>query len=285
MIMVVALWAVTFACGWSGRVGGEATSTTTVSEDSLTAAYPGSTRHAVPPGTERLGTVVVLHGSEGGQGPVAPFLARTLAQQGFEGFAFCWFDCEGTPQRIHHVPLDRTEQFLARVRDEVGTNRAVVLVGISRGAEHALLLASLLGETELLDGLAVHAGSDTVVTSFDPQTGRPVVGADGFDAAWTWRGEPVPGERALPWGSGPRIAIERFPGPLFLSHGERDALWPVSRTRALEGARRGLQDVVTETHYWPDDGHVLGRESTRAFLKALTEFLQTTAGSGSRVGP
>ncbi len=215
--------------------------------------------------------VVVLHGSEGGRAPFAPWLARSLADAGFEAAAFCWFGCEGLPDRIQRVPLDRTVEFLTWFEAGPAKGLPVVLYGASRGAEHALLLGSLLGGTGLVDGLAAHAGTDTVVVGFDPATQGPIVVEGGYDAAWTRQGAPLFGERAMPFGSGPPIAIERYQGPVWLSHGERDPLWPADRSRRLAAARGTLP---TELHLWPGEGHVLqSPANVQALLASLSAFV------------
>jgi dienelactone hydrolase len=219
--------------------------------------------------------VVVLHGSEGGSAPYAPWLAAELARRGFVAAAFCWFGCEGTPDRIQRVPLDHTVDFLTWFQDGPARGLPVVVYGASRGAEHALLLASLLGDTKLVAGVASHAGTDTVVAGFDPRTMGPITTDGGYDAAWTWRGEPLYGERAMPFGSGPRLAIERYPGPVWLSHGELDPLWPASRSRALVKARGALP---TELHTWPGEGHVVqSRDTVEALLASLVAFANARA--------
>lgn len=65
---------------------------------------------------------------------------------------------------IVDVPLDRTVDALQALREHPATGK-VGLYGVSRGAEHALLLASILakaGSTSYPDAVAVHAASDHV---------------------------------------------------------------------------------------------------------------------------
>lgn len=238
-------------------------------------AYHG-TRIYRPLG-EPQGAIVVLHGSEGGSQPYAPLLAKRFAQEGLVAASFCWFDCGAdTPAAIDRVSLDRTEDFVAWFASGPATGKPVVLYGASRGAEHALLIASLNGDSALIAGVASHAGSDTVVAAYNPRTGLPVPADDGYEAAWTWHGEPLYGERALPYGSGPPIGIERYPGPVFLSHGESDPLWPAARSHRLQAARdaAGLQ---TESHYWPGEGHILQPAAAEELVQAIVAFSKRVA--------
>lgn len=237
--------------------------------------YPGT--RLFEPAEPAPVAVVVLHGSEGGRAPFAPWLAGELARRGLLAASFCWFGCDTLPERIQHIPLDRTVEFVDWLRAGPASGTPVVLYGASRGAELALLLGSLEASDARVAAVASHAGSDTVVAAFDPATGGPVEAEGGYDAAWTWKGKPLYGERALPYGSGPAIDLARYPGPVFLSHGERDALWPAERSRRLEAARAaaGLPTVV---RYWPDGGHVLqSRKDQVALVDALEAFARSVA--------
>lgn len=242
------------------------------------AGFPGTLVYT--PSQPAHVAVVVLHGSEGGRAPYAPWLASQLADQGFEAAAFCWFGCEGLPDRIQRISLDRTVEFLRWFEEGPAKGLPVVLYGASRGAEHALLLASLLSDTELIDGVASHAGTDTVVAGFDPSTQGPIPIEGGYDAAWIWKGAPLFGERAMPFGSGPRIEIERYPGPVWLSHGDADPLWPADRSRSLARSRGTLP---TEIHLWPGEGHIVqSPENVRAMLASLVAFVSAR---GSEAAP
>ena len=220
------------------------------------------------------GVVVLLHGSEGGQAPYSAYLAKRLADDGYVAAVFCWYDCGGTaPDVIQRVPLERTVAFVDWVRANDGSGLPLTLYGASRGAEHAVLLASLLKADDRLDAVAVHAPSDTVVASFDPATWNAITVDGGYDAAWTWEGEPLYGERSTPpFGTGPRIAIEDYPGPLWLSHGEDDPLWPAVRSRALAGSRTPEQP--TELVVWPDMGHVPSPRQFEEVVGSLEAFLE-----------
>lgn len=248
-----------------------------VSGGTPAAGFSGTTIF-VPTGPPTA-AVVVLHGSEGGQAPYAPWLASHLADNGFVTASFCWFGCDGLPDRVDRVPLDRTVAFLRWFRSGPAEGLPVVVYGASRGAEHALLLASLLGDDALIDGVASHAGTDTVVAAYDPATGGPVLVDGTYDAAWAWKGDLLYGERAMPFGSGPRIAIERYPGPLWLSHGAADPLWPADRSRRLASARGAL---TTEMHVWPGEGHIVqSPANVRALVDSLVAFVARCASGRS----
>lgn len=94
-----------------------------------------------------------------------------------------------------NVPLDRTVEALDALRALPLCSRKVGLYGISRGAEHALLLASLMARDHvgtLPDAIAVHAAPDVVCGAFVGaawrDSGDP--GWQAWDVAervWTWR--------------------------------------------------------------------------------------------------
>ena len=129
---------------------------------------------------------------------------------------------------IIDVPLDRTAEALALLRAHELSGNKIGLYGVSRGAEHALLLASLMardGVAGLPDAIAVHTPPDVICGAFDAKTYRDS-GDPGWQPwdpaqrAWTWRGS---SDELLPTTA---IEIERFGGPLFLSHGTKDRSGP-----------------------------------------------------------
>lgn len=94
--------------------------------------------------------------------------------------------------------------------------------------------------------------------------------ANGFSkCAWCWRGT---SKQLLP---GSPIEIERYRGALFLSHGEKDDVWSVNRTKRLE---KRLRDAGRrpEVHYYPganaspDTGRAEGApDPARRFFSAI----------------
>ncbi|WP_234247147.1 hypothetical protein [Billgrantia desiderata] len=71
---------------------------------------------------------------------------------------------------IVDCPLDRTAQALAALRDFPFVGPRVGLYGVSRGAEHALLLTSLMARDEMPgipEAVAAHSPPDVVCGGFD----------------------------------------------------------------------------------------------------------------------
>lgn len=91
------------------------------------------------------------------------------------------------------VPLDGTEAALTALRAELASfGCGIGLFGVSRGAEHVLLLAQLLAEDDCPgpDAVALHSPPDAAWPAFvvtDFQTGQPWTG-DPQKPAWSWRG-------------------------------------------------------------------------------------------------
>ena len=202
-----------------------------------------------------------------------------LAEEGYAVLVFCWFGCPGKPDQILRIPLEDTVEAITRLRnsDAVG-GKPVGLFGWSRGAEQAVLLASLVQDTATIAAVGVHAPSDTIVASYDPSDESspyeydPETGEWVFAPAWTWQGEPLYGERTDFGEPGPRIRVEDYPGALYLSHGTDDDLWPVTRSQAIESARDAA-GLPTETHYWQGEGHILmDPANVEEFFVTMTAF-------------
>jgi dienelactone hydrolase len=240
---------------------------------------PGSHLYVRPDAIPAPG-ILMLHGSEGGSAPYIGYDAKALAEAGFAVVTFCWFDCPGKPNRIYHIPLEDTLAGLSwlRASSAVG-GRKVGLFGWSRGGEQAVLLASLA--PTMMDTVAVHAPSDTIVASYDPATDDGIYELDPatqqyiYAAAWTWQGTQLYGERQSFSQPGPRIRVEDYLQKLYLSHGEADTLWSVQRSRNIK-ATRDAAGLVTEAHFWPGQNHVLMGSAAQQFLSTMTMYYHQT---------
>jgi dienelactone hydrolase len=240
---------------------------------------PGSRLFVRPDAIPAPG-ILMLHGSEGGSAPYIDDDARPLAEAGFAVVTFCWFGCAGRPNRIYHIPLEDTLAGIAWLRGSAAVGgRRVGLYGVSRGAEQAVLLASL--EPSAMASVGVHAPSDTIVASYDPATEDGIYEQDPssgqwiFAAAWTWKGSPLYGEKDSFSTPGPRIRVEDYPSDMYLSHGVADTLWPVQRSRNIE-ASRTTAGRPTEAHYWDGQDHILMGTAAQQFITTLTAYYHRT---------
>lgn len=229
-----------------------------------------------PPGEGPFPAVMIFHGSEGAWSGWSHRDAVLLAAHGFFAFPF-GYSIGGNGWNagsIEDVPLDRSVEALAALRAFPVVVGKVALYGVSRGAEHALLLASLMardGLDGLPDAVAAHSPPDVICGAFDARhyrdSGDP--GWQPWDPArraWTWRGQ---SDDLLPTTP---IEIERYPGPLFLSHGTADQVWSVEMTRRL-AARLERHGRTPEVHYYEGQDHIPGSAAENEHHEYLLGFL------------
>jgi dienelactone hydrolase len=220
--------------------------------------------------------VMVLGGSEGGIG-MAEELAALLASHGFASMALAYFGAGGLPPLLAEVPIEYLEDAMQRLlrRPEV-SGRGLGVVGISRGGELALLLASTCSHVRAVVGFAA---SSIVWPGFTPGAPRP-------RSAWTHRGRALPFATPRPqpptngngrlellnWFLGalqdePTLAtaaipVERIRGAVLLVSGRDDRMWP-SRWLADRVMQRlaAVSSVRCSSHVhlsYPGAGHGVG---------------------------
>ena len=199
--------------------------------------------------------VVALGGAGGG---LSEGGAKTLASEGFAVLALAYFGIGALPSELVEVPLEYFERALAwlRARPEIDARR-VAVVGNSKGAELALLLAATYPKDV---AAVVGYAPSSMVWQAIPFDREPYYG--GPRSPWSLRGEPLPFvplarplpaelirmtgsffggrplnarpfyERALDAGTfvgAASIAVERIEGPVLLVSGTADGLWPSTR--------------------------------------------------------
>lgn len=249
-------------------------------------AFPGSKIYEPP--TLPAPGIVMLHGSEGGAAGYIDDYAKDLAKRGFVVVTMCWFGCTGKPDKILRIPLESVidiGNWLATSPD-VSAGK-VGLFGWSRGAEMSLLV-SAVSNTSPFKAVAVHAPSDTVVGAFDPAQENtppnyggigeldPKTGKTIPSPSWTWGGKDIWGEPSMDFDTpGPLINVVAYTGPMYVSQGLNDEVWPVTRGKHVVAERNAVSGLVTQSHFWPGEGHVLMNPSDiTTFTNELVTFFQ-----------
>jgi dienelactone hydrolase len=118
----------------------------------------------------------------------------------------------------------------------VARGRRVVLIGGSRGAEAALLIASY--EPRLFDAIVADSPSAYINGAFG-----------GTGAAWTFHGKPLT--------TGTLIPVANIRVPVLLSDGGHDNVWfSAASATTIVQELRGSGDRAPYTNlYYPDAGH------------------------------
>ncbi|MEM1285685.1 MAG: alpha/beta hydrolase [Pseudomonadota bacterium] len=230
-----------------------------------------------PAGDGPYPAILVLHGSEGGLSGWSHRNAVLLAAHGFVAYSHPYSKGGNAwnAGSITDVPLDRTVEALVARRAAPFCTGQGGRYGVSRGAEHALLVASLMAR-DGLDGLpeaiAAHSPADVVCGAFDARRWRDR-GDPGWqvwdpaDRSWTWRGSSDDLTPTTP------IEIERYEGPLFLSHGTADTTWDVSMTKRLE-ERLKANGRSPEVHYYEGQNHIGDSDGENDHHERLLAFFQ-----------
>ncbi len=225
------------------------------------------------------GAVLLLHGSEGGGFGFHDMEGQILAAHGFAALAFTWCGSpaapvSGVPSAVINIDLERSIEAIRWLKNRPELReKQIALCGVSRGAELALILSSLSAlhvEIPRPDAVAVRAPTDTYVPGFS-YNWKSAGGSEPDDPkarAWIWRGKVV-GAIGRP------IPIERYAGPLLLSHGEADEIWSVERTKRLEKRLLKAHRRV-DTFYMPGEKHVLSKKGLYTYRTRLVEFLDRT---------
>ena len=232
---------------------------------------------AADPATASRGAIIVLGGSEGGLGGSSR-MARRLATEGFDAIAVSYFGEPGQAEKLDLVPIEPVDRALAWLNARPGTSEPVAVVGVSKGGELALLVASRNPEIAAV----IAAVPSNVVWAGIDRSGGPV------GSSWTADGQPIPHvpydfshgftgifnlyRDSLP-GASPEaeIPVERIAGPILLVSGQADTLWPSTEMANRVQARlqaHGFTHPVEHLAY-PDAGHAVFGAPVRADAPGL----------------
>ena len=209
------------------------------------------------------GAVIVLGGSEGGLGG-SRNLARRLAAEGFAAIAVSYFGEAGQSPKLNEVPIEPVDRALAWLTARPDIHGPIAIMGVSKGAELALLTAS---RNPAIKAVVVGVPSNVVWAGID-MAGGPV------GSSWTSGGTPLPYAHydfskgftsifnlyndSLPTApADAEIPVEAIAGPVMMISGEADTLWPSSEMARRVEARlhaHGFRYPVVNIAY-PAAGH------------------------------
>jgi dienelactone hydrolase len=206
-----------------------------------------------PPGGGRRAAALVIGGSDGGLTTAG--MAGLLASHGYPAMALAYFREPGLPTTLKDIPLEYFERALTQLRARRDVDpRRVVVIGVSRGGEGALLIGSTY--PKLVHGVVGLVPSDLVYPALD-----------GRSAAWTLHGRPVAHVARQDLGNPDPlddrqalIHAERIAGPILTASGGSDTLWPSA------GFMTALHERLDARHFahphrdldFGEAGHLLG---------------------------
>lgn len=228
-------------------------------------------------------SIIMLHGSEGGSELFNDLEANVLATQGYSVLVLCYFDCNrlltGPRETLKDVEATRVLEAVSWLRARARSNGKVVVYGFSRGAELAMITGSLARTAaDRPDAIIGHSPSDVFNGAWNWNWKEPAcwlckagVGkcseaspesdfrwnpACGDDpdlidhslSAWKINGKAVRDSQ--------HIEIEKYDGPILITSGEKDEVWPVAQTRRIEATLKKA-GRKPEIHYFPEGGHSL----------------------------
>lgn len=259
--------------------------------------FPGSRLYVPTDGLPHT-SLVMLHGSEGGSNFAGDIEATLWAATGYRVLLLCYFDCgrflTGPRKSLIDVEAHLVLDAVQWMRSQSESNGKVVVYGISRGGELAMIAGSLdTTPQNKPSALIAHSPSDQFNGPYNWDWNEPAcwLCSKGFGRCrqlteYIWN--PACGGRdpnTLPFdesaflvngrkvASGTSIEVEKFDGPIFISVGEKDEVWPSEQTHRLE-ARLKTAGRHPEVHYFPNGGHGLRGPDELKRRDLMLDFLQ-----------
>lgn len=233
--------------------------------------------------------VLVLGGSEGGLS--SENVAAIIASRGFATLALAYFAAEGLPESLEEIPLEYFKKAIDWMQQQNLVKRnGLIIVGTSKGAEAALLLASQYKEIRAvvgyvpsnvawscicnspnksswsLNGKSIPFVPQDRDPTYNPPSGFPLTPAINY----IFRSKNSAAVRKA------EIPVEKINGPILLISGKEDKLWHSYLMSQLIMARlKKLGHHFADQHLAYDNaGHLIGK----AYLPS-----GSTLGAGGRM--
>lgn len=245
-----------------------------------------------PAGAKKLPVIIAFGGSEGGLDTFSA-MSASFSKQGYAVLVLAYWRAPGLPEGIENIPLEYFKKAIdwVKTRPEIDPRR-IGMIGWSRGAEAALLVASHYPDVKAVCAVAP---TGNVWGGFDPR--------GGFDKpAWTFQGKPLKGvavndkdmlnavnnremfEHVLARSGAAEdnaIPVEHINGPVLLLSGDEDKIWPssmMSRQVVDRLHAKGFRFPVTHLAY-PGAGHAVfvGGTADPLNFEALRSFMGGSA--------
>lgn len=224
--------------------------------------------HFRPEKKKHRGVVVVYGGSEG-----SPDYERasSLARDGYEVLSLFFFGQPNQKPTLADVPLEQFDEVIDYIDKNVEGSGPVTVIGTSKGAEFAELLAA---HGYPVDNLVAFAPAHYSYSGLDFSSGtdQPSFTDQGEEVGYaSFRESSISAGAKLAWDMATkypvsyratyegaarnaadqaRIELSEFGGNVLLFGGEDDQMWQSA------DAARALAEQGAEAHVYPDAGHV-----------------------------
>ena len=225
-----------------------------------------------PKGGKDLTVVIALNGSGGGFLPEKEMQA--LALNGYAVLSVAYFGTDKLPEKLEEIPLEYFKSAINWVSKQPSVDSSkIVVLGVSRGAELALLLASHYPQ---IKGVVAYApGSFILPNAVDTSDSIAT------RTSWTFQGKPLSfaplkvlqhnDKEIISYRTYVEpilreenkehytIKVENCKGPILLLSGQDDQTWPSAQMATL------LEEKLRNAHYkypvyniiYPNAGHWL----------------------------
>ncbi|WP_438863991.1 acyl-CoA thioester hydrolase/BAAT C-terminal domain-containing protein [Neptunicella sp.] len=225
---------------------------------------------------KRQPLIVALGGSEGGNSWNASVGYRKfLNERGYAFLPIAYFGLDGIPEKLDRIALNGVHEAVLNAAKNPNINEnCIAIIGVSKGAELALLLASYYPEYKAVVALSpsnVNFTSTTnpmVKISFPLVMDTPSFSIDGkslpfVPASWKAKLKGFSGdflgfyEDMLANKSAVKLAtikVENINGAIFMVSGKYDNLWPSSAMSEMMMARLTLNNFSHHFEHLEFDG-------------------------------